>query len=241
MDEKVLIKSEQYDVKKLFKIFVLIGVALTVLGMFIAILDECDYYNKHEHKEYCYKYQYRDDYYRDDTNLDKSKMDCFQVVHGNAVFYAIYALFEYNYFIYCLIPVAALALIGGLIYLWLRSYELTVTDKRIFGKVAWGKRVDLPVDSVSATATINNLKGVSVSTSSGRISFLAIKNADEIYKVVSNLLIERQQEKAEQKTVVVSEPKSDALEDLKKLKELLDMGIITQEEFDAKKKQLLDL
>ena len=30
-------------------------------------------------------------------------------------------------------------------------------------------------------------------------------------------------------------------EELKKMKELLDLGIITQEEFDAKKKQLLGL
>ena len=34
---------------------------------------------------------------------------------------------------------------------------------------------------------------------------------------------------------------SDPYEEMKKLKELLDLGIITQEEFDAKKKQLLDL
>ena len=34
---------------------------------------------------------------------------------------------------------------------------------------------------------------------------------------------------------------SDPYEELKKLKELLDMGIITQEEFDIKKIQLLDL
>ena len=33
----------------------------------------------------------------------------------------------------------------------------------------------------------------------------------------------------------------DPYEELKKLKELLDMGIITQEEFDQKKKQLLNL
>ena len=34
---------------------------------------------------------------------------------------------------------------------------------------------------------------------------------------------------------------SDPYEEIKKLKELLDLEIITQEEFDAKKKQLLDL
>ena len=34
---------------------------------------------------------------------------------------------------------------------------------------------------------------------------------------------------------------NDPYEELKKLKELLDLDIVTQEEFDAKKKQLLDL
>ncbi len=36
-------------------------------------------------------------------------------------------------------------------------------------------------------------------------------------------------------------PAASAMDELKKLKELLDMGIVTQEEFDAKKKQLLGL
>ncbi len=38
-----------------------------------------------------------------------------------------------------------------------------------------------------------------------------------------------------------SEPVSSSAEEIKKFKELLDSGIITQEEFDAKKKQLLGL
>lgn len=38
-----------------------------------------------------------------------------------------------------------------------------------------------------------------------------------------------------------SEPVVSAADELKKFKELLDMGVITQEEFDAKKKQLLGL
>ena len=39
----------------------------------------------------------------------------------------------------------------------------------------------------------------------------------------------------------VNQNADDPYEELKKTKELLDMGIITQEEFDAKKKQLLGL
>ena len=38
-----------------------------------------------------------------------------------------------------------------------------------------------------------------------------------------------------------SAQKSDPIEDIKKFKELLDIGVITQEEFDKKKKELLNL
>jgi hypothetical protein len=79
----------------------------------------------------------------------------------------------------------------------LRSYELTVTDKRIFGKVIFGKRVDLPFDSISSTSTISLFKGVAVATSSGRISFLAVKNSEEIFDKINALLIERQKAKKE--------------------------------------------
>lgn len=37
------------------------------------------------------------------------------------------------------------------------------------------------------------------------------------------------------------QPKSNKYEELKELKELLDLDIITPEEFNAKKKQLLDI
>ena len=129
--------------------------------------------------------------------------------------------------------------IAGLVYLWLRSYEMTVTDKRIYGKTAFGKRVDLPIDSVSATATTRFLKGISVSTSSGRISFLMIRNVSSIYKIINDLLLERQQKKV----LVTNESTipTDEITQIKKYKELLDSGIISQEEFDAKKKQLLGL
>lgn len=246
MEEKILIKSEQYNVKKVFKIMLIIGIVLSVLGSIICISYSSYFYNRwygadHEHDCSCYDYYYRDDFYDDkyDNNLQEYKMVCYQAVYGNAFSYALSEYFSYQFWM-CLIPVAALALIGGLIYLWLRSYELTVTDKRIYGKVAWGKRVDLPVDSVSATATIRLFKGVSISTSSGRISFRVIKNADEIYKVMNNLLIERQQEKVNT-TVATAAPKSDEADQIKKYKDLLDSGVITQEEFDAKKKQLLGL
>ena len=126
-------------------------------------------------------------------------------------------------------------------YFWVSKMEIVVTDKRVYGKAAFGKRVDLPIDSVSAVGT-SFFKGIDVGTSSGRIHFKFLKNQEKIHMVLSDLLLKRQREKMA--TVSVSAPSninSSSADELKKYKELLDSGVITQEEFDAKKKQLLGL
>jgi len=202
MEEKVLIKNEQYDVKKITNTIVKIGVILSVILLIVII----GYYIA----------MFRTDFVYFIRNIIR------------------------EYVIFALLPVFVVTVvIPMLIYFWLHSYEMTVTDKRIYGKGAWGKRVDLPVDSVSAISTIRILKGVTVATSSGKIKFLVIKNANAIYDVLNNLLIERQAKKNETATVTASNV--DEAEQLKKYKDLLDSGVITQEEFDAKKKQLLGL
>ena len=195
MEEKILIKSEKYKVKKLSIGFIVVGFALSLLYLGIGFLDR-----------------------------------------GEQVF-SDYWLFDLSYFYIYLIPVTSLSLIGVLMYLWLNCYNLTVSDKRVSGEVLFGKKVDLPVDSISAVSVISIFKGVGISTSSGRIGFFAIKNSSEIYDVINNLLIKRQEDKNQTNIVSVK----DETEQLKKYKDLLDSGVITQEEFDQKKKQLLDL
>ena len=79
--------------------------------------------------------------------------------------------------------------------------------------------------------------GISVASSSGLISFYFVEKRHEVHEVMSKLLIERQNNKAKHSVEV----KSDTADELKKFKELLDSGVITQKEFEAKKKQLLGL
>lgn len=123
-----------------------------------------------------------------------------------------------------------------IIGLLLNQCELTITDKRAYGKAAFGKRVDLPLDSISAVAT-GVFKRFTIATPSGRITFWGIQNLNEFHSVVSQLLIKRQNHPVEIKQEI---PQSNA-DELKKYKDLLDNGVITPEEFEAKKKQLLGL
>lgn len=121
-------------------------------------------------------------------------------------------------------------------YLHIANCELVITDKRVYGKATFGKRVDLPIDAVSAVGT-SSLWGIDVGTSSGRIHFKLIKNKDEIHSVLSRLLMDRQQKI----TNTVMQNTASNADELKKYKELLDSEIITEDEYEAKKKQLLGL
>ena len=140
---------------------------------------------------------------------------------------------------YILLALSILLVISPFILkLTVAKCTICVTDKRVYGIAGWGKRVDLPLDTISAVA-MSAFKGISVSTASGNISFLAIENRNKIHSALSNLLVDRQN-----KTLLSNHKNistSSNVDELKKYKELLDMGVITQEEFDAKKKQLLGL
>lgn len=105
------------------------------------------------------------------------------------VFSAIFSLPQSRDFISLEIPLV----LGAILYFWFANNQLTVTNKRIFGKVAFGKRVDLPLDSVSAVAlTTVFVQGISVSSSSGRITFYYIPERQAVHKAISDLLLERQ-------------------------------------------------
>ena len=141
-------------------------------------------------------------------------------------------IFEDYIFLFTLI---LLCIIGAIIsYIWLKDCELVVSDKRIYGKAAFGRSVNLPIDMISATST-GMFNSLSVSTSSGRITFYLLGNIEELNSAITNLLFNRQETS---KNIDSNISKTD---ELKKYKDLLDSGIITQEEFDAKKKQLLGL
>ena len=97
--------------------------------------------------------------------------------------------------------------------------------------------VELPIDSISAISKTSIFtEGIAVATSSGRITCFYIDNRDKVYEELNDLINKRQSTPSNM--TVVKQDISNA-DELKKYKDLLDSGIITQEEFDAKKKQLL--
>lgn len=201
MDEKILIKSKQSNVKLISLLMLLIGVLA-----FIVV-----------------------------WNIETSSGFYAERIEDGQWDYVLTSMVPYFASI-TILPFAGIAL---LFYFWFAPTSLTVTDKRVYGKAAFGKRVDLPLDKISAVGT-GLFKTVSVSTSSGAIKFSMIANNNEIHTEISKLMLERQETPVAAVAHPTSATSSNA-DKLKKFKELLDAGIITQEEFDTKKKQLLGL
>ena len=129
---------------------------------------------------------------------------------------------------------------------------LFVTNKRIIygrkagfllgGTIIKAINIDDSTDVTSSNFGIMSGR-VIINTKNENCSFeVGKKNASNIFAMISNAIqdvLEKRQSTQSGATIV--QQASSPADELKKFKELLDMGIITQEEFDAKKKQLLGL
>ena len=144
-----------------------------------------------------------------------------------------------NFFFYPLIII--LSIVAFVIYNRWKKVQITVTDKRVYGVDGKGKRVDLPLDSITAIGT-GLFSSLAVNTPSGSIKFAMLKNRDELHEEISKLIVKRQDKQVVSNTTEIKQEiaQSEA-DELKKFKELADAGIITQEEFGAKKKKILGL
>ena len=154
--------------------------------------------------------------------------------YGQTLFIQSGAEFEFMFIMGIVLVIIAIILL-----IYFNKCSMTVTDKRVYGTAAFGKRVDLPMDKISAVG-LGFFKSIAVATSSGKISFFGIKNRYDIHMISGELIANRTTNRGKEVSVTNIKASTSA-EELKQYKELLDEGIISQEEFDAKKKQLLNL
>ncbi len=125
----------------------------------------------------------------------------------------------------------------GVLMLMMNHCELIISNTRVTGKTSFGKHVDLPVNQISAIS-MGIFNRITVATSSGGINFWLVENREEIHKALNSLIEDIQ---VNHKTKQTNVTHINSADELKKFKDLLDSGVITQEEFDTKKKQLLGL
>ena len=249
MEEKVLIKGHiAQSVKSIFKWIIITFIALSILSLVIGILGSIigkgqwesaqleEAWNSKRREYVCYHYMF-------DFSYDNAEEYLAHVEGYHDESYKPFNGYNINSEIFYILH-WSLAGAAGIVYLiWFlcSKYSLTVTDKNVYGKNCFGKKVTLPLHMISAYATRKFLATVIITTMSGKIKFLCQGNYNEIARVLKKLLNERQKNTEIQESLQSRQSNANSLDDLVKLKTLLDSGIITQEEFDVKKKELLKL
>lgn len=134
--------------------------------------------------------------------------------------------------------VMVVALVFTLIYLANRKGSVTVGQNGVTCQKKKGHAMQLLYRDIISVKT-SGLGGLSIMGPSVKFSTLFLKNGPALRAaIMERKLALSQQQPA---PVAPATPPQDAADELKKYKELLDSGVITQEEFDQKKKQLLGL
>ena len=132
--------------------------------------------------------------------------------------------------------------IGGMLhavwYFSARNNEIILTNYTITGTYSRHLSLNIPIDSVSSVSK-GRMGSLFITCAGNQYNISFVSNRDEFCSKLNELLNQRTQQALKDSAPAVQQ--SSALDEIAKLKQLLDAGIITQEEFDAKKKQLLGL
>lgn len=95
--------------------------------------------------------------------------------------------------------------------------------------------------SIGAKGEIKNSGGIRGAAQDLRSIVFFPKNNELAEKIYNHIRALIEKNKTNNSTQINQEKQVSSADELRKFKELLDEGIITQEEYDLKKKQLLDL
>ncbi|MCR5150159.1 MAG: SHOCT domain-containing protein [Clostridiales bacterium] len=161
----------------------------------------------------------------------------------------------YFWFIFFLVPIILLFhqfILNSVSKFFIKRLKLTINEENAFGSYGLfiKKEFSLPIEHIvnisisdSVFDKLRSGKTIVLSTSSTTMKFPYVHNSDEILKFTLERI---KQYKSNYGKINQVQPQqnvtalSDANE-IEKFKKLLDDGVITQEEFDAKKKQILGL
>lgn len=122
---------------------------------------------------------------------------------------------------------------GYIIHRFYNKNSIYVTKTLVVANLGFGSTISLPISQLTAVSTDLKL-GISLTEASGRVTIIPrIENRNKVIEVITNLMANNKKT-----DTIVNQPLSNA-DELKKFKELLDSGVITQKEFEDKKKELL--
>ena len=128
--------------------------------------------------------------------------------------------------------------IHAILYFTSKNNEITLTNYKVIGTYRRNTSLNIPIDSISSVSK-GTMGTLYITCPGNRYNMSFVDNRDDFCAKLNELLNQRTQQTLRDSAIDYS--KQSNFDEIAKLKQLLDNGAITKEEFDAKKKQLLGL
>lgn len=183
MKEKELIKSELCNIKKVSIIITIIGTILSILVFYIIASNWKSF--RESSSSYCQAHTVtirgqkvlipKDE--KKCEELKKQSLSSF-IVEDN----------QNSYWIALITIIFLTIAIAVLYYKAFSQEQIIITNKRIYGEMPFGKKFNLPINNISSIE-LCIMKGITIQSYSNKVKFKMINNNDEIYKVLSKLII----------------------------------------------------
>ena len=215
MEEKIIVKGTPKK-NSIAVLLIAGGIALLLVSLLVAYLV---FDNVEAFKDFGYGYT---GWYPYDILYDYDFMKFFSEQFFN---------FSCAYGYLFLLSLAGI-ITGFILKLRTESCTLTVTDRRIYGQLAQDEEVSILPSQVLDVRKCS-FDGIAVNTQAGMKSFYCFENRAELLNAIVSLLSgshRTNHQNSENET-----------EKLMKLKQLFDSNIISQEEFDRKKKEIMGI
>lgn len=150
-------------------------------------------------------------------------------------FYGIHIWEIFKYLILFSFSLCIILMIINIFYVLDRKTSLSVQDDLVIVKKRTGKTAQFKLKDISSIES-TVFKGLKIKGNAIKSKVILLKNADELKTEITQLISD-----LSSKNQDLSDQHLNETETIKQYKDLLDSGAITQEEFEAKKKQLLGL
>jgi len=131
---------------------------------------------------------------------------------------------------------------GGLTHLILyflaKNNKVNLTNYKITGTYSRHLSLNIPIDSISSVSK-GMFSSLCITCAGNKYNISYVRNRDNLCSKLNELLNKRTQQSFKDAPITMQQPST--FDEIAKLKKLLDNGIISHDEFEIKKKQLLDL
>ena len=189
METTILARGEKVagtsNHKKIIRIVAIVAAALFVIGLISNISNAAKAVKNHEHNKWCYSYEYRSDFSKDNKNNDLKdyKMDC---DYTNAFSMGFKRYFNGGFLLPLIVLGVGLA-VGMSQKKKALGYVITVSEQAVNVAYANGKTTELPIGSIFSLNKEGD-KGLNIVTSENAYTLKDMDGRDEVYDAITKVM-----------------------------------------------------